>query len=142
MASTAKQIMIWLAVYAAWLVSTRPFHPTLLIAVSATAVLILASALGVFANRRLLRSRLSQRRSWATYCLQLIACIVALDLIAVISIQTIYDKLWGPDPNRFSFWFNMASDAFIIMLHIAVAQGISWIAERLRIRRLASKTSG
>ncbi|XHX81169.1 MAG: hypothetical protein RBJ76_14875 [Stenomitos frigidus ULC029] len=132
----AKRIIIWLGIYAVWLLSTRQYHPTLLIAIIATAILISISALGVYSNKHLLRNRLSQRRSWGTYGIQLIISIAALDLIAVISIQTIYDRLWGPDPNRFGFWFNMASDGFIIMLHIVAAQGITWIAERLSNRRL------
>ena len=132
----AKRIIIWLGVYVVWLLSTRQYHPTLLIAIIATAILISTSALGVYSNKHLLRKRLSQRRSWVTYGIQLIISIAALDLIAVISIQTIYDQLWGPDPNRFGFWFNMASDGFIIMLHIVAAQGRTWIAKRLSNRRL------
>ena len=132
MASMAKRVVIWLGVYAVWLLSTRQYHPTLLIAIIATAILIFTSALGVYSNQHLLRNRLSQRRSWMNYGIQIIITIAALDLIAVISIQTMYDQLWGPDPNRFGFWFNMASDGFIIMLHMVAAQGITWIAERLR----------
>ena len=132
MASMAKRVVIWLGVYAVWLLSTRQYHPTLLIAIIATAILIFTSALSVYSNQHLLRSRLSQRRSWLNYGIQIIITLVALDLIAVISIQTMYDQLWGPDPNRFGFWFNMASDGFIIMLHMVAAQGITWIAERLR----------
>ena len=136
MASMAKRVVIWLGVYAVWLLSTRQYHPTLLIAIIATAILIFTSALGVYSNQHLLRNRLSQRRSWMNYGIQIIITIAALDLIAVISIQTMYDQLWGPDPNRFGFWFNMASDGFIIMLHMVAAQGITWIAERLSNKRL------
>ena len=136
MASMAKRVVIWLGVYAVWLLSTRQYHPTLLIAIIATAILISTSALGVYGDQHLLRNRLSQRRSWINYGIQIIITIAALDLIAVISIQTMYDQLWGPDPNRFGFWFNMASDGFIIMLHMVAAQGITWIAERLSKKRL------
>ena len=136
MASMAKRVVIWLGVYAVWLSSTRQYHPTLLIAIIATAILISTSALGVYSNQHFLRNRLSQRRSWINYGIQIIITIAALDLIAVISIQTMYDQLWGPDPNRFGFWFNMASDGFIIMLHMVAAQGITWIAERLSKKRL------
>lgn len=136
MASMLKQIMVWLGIFAVWLLSTRQYHPTLLIAIIATAILISTSALGVYLNRHLLQSRFSQRRSWMNYGISLIVGVAALDLLAVISIQTMYDQLWGPDPNRFGFWFNMASDGFIITLHIILAQGIVWIAERLRNRRL------
>ena len=136
MASMAKRVVIWLGVYAVWLLSTRQYHPTLLIAIIATAILISTSALGVYSDQHLLRNRLSQRRSWINYGIQIIITIAALDLIAVISIQTMYDQLWGPDPNRFGFWFNMASDGFIIMLHMVAAQGITWIAERLSKKRL------
>ena len=136
MASMSKQIIVWLGIFVFWLLSTRQYHPTFLIAIIATAILISTSALGVYLNRHLLQSRFSQRRSWMSYGISLIVGIAALDLLAVISIQTMYDQLWGPDPNRFGFWFNMASDGFIITLHIILEQGIVWIAERLRNRRL------
>ena len=132
----SKQIIVWLGIFVFWLLSTRQYHPTFLIAIIATAILISTSALGVYLNRHLLQSRVSQRRSWINYGISLIVGIAALDLLAVISIQTMYDQLWGPDPNRFGFWFNMASDGFIITLHIILEQGIVWIAERLRNRRL------
>ena len=136
MASMSKQIIVWLGIFVFWLLSTRQYHPTFLIAIIATAILISTSALGVYLNRYLLQSRFSQRRSWMNYGISLIVGIAALDLLAVISIQTMYDQLWGPDPNRFGFWFNMASDGFIITLHIILERGIVWIAERLRNRRL------
>lgn len=132
----AKQIIVWLGIFVVWLLSTRQYHPTLLIAIIATAILISTSALGVYINKRLLLSRFAQSRSWVNYATSLIVCITALDLIAVISIQTMYDQLWGPDPNRFGFWFNMASDGFIITMHMIAAQGVVWIAERLRKGRL------
>ena len=128
----SKQIIVWLGIFVVWLLSTRQYHPTFLIAIIATAILISASALGVSLNRYLLQSRFSQRRSWMNYGISLIVGIAALDLLAVISIQTMYDQLWGPDPNRFGFWFNMASDGVIITLHIVVAQGVAWGAKRLR----------
>ena len=136
MASMLKQIIVWLGIFVVWLLSTRQYHPTFLIAIIATAILISTSALGVYLNRYLLQKRFSQHRSWMNYGISLIVGIVALDLLAVILIQTMYDQLWGPDPNRFGFWFNMASDGFIITLHIILEQGIVWIAERLRNRRL------
>jgi hypothetical protein len=42
--------------------------------------------------------------------------------------------LWGPDPLRFGFWFNLASDGFGIILHLAVATGVLRLARGWRRR--------
>jgi hypothetical protein len=58
--------------------------------------------------------------------------VLVFDLVAVLFIQFIYDRLWGADPLRYGFWFNMASDGLGILVHLAVAMGVMWIAKHLR----------
>lgn len=128
---------LWLGVLFFWLVATRQYHPTLTIAVSTTAVLVLASALAVYINGLFLLPRFARRRLWWRYAASLLATIIVLDLIAVPAIQAIYDLLWRPDPLRFGFWFNVASDGFIIALHVAIAMGVMW-AMKLRRRKTLS----
>ena len=112
---------VWLCVFTLWLLATRQFHPTWTIAVSATAILVSASALAVYLDALVLRPRFARRRLWAQYALSLFAAVAVLDLAAVLSIGAVYDWLWRPDPLRFGFWFNVLSDGFIILLHLAVA---------------------
>ena len=117
---------VWLCVFALWLVATRQFHPTWTIAVCATAVLVAASALAVYLNALVLRPRFARQR--LRYAVSLFATIVLLDLLAVLSIGAVYDRLWRPDPLRFGFWFNLASDGFIIVLHLLAATAVVWLA--------------
>ncbi len=118
------QIAVWLGVFTFWLLATRQFHPTLHIAIVATAVLVSVSAIAVYMNGLLLLPKFAYRRLWWQYLVSLSAVVIILDLIAVQLIQTIYDWLWKPDPLRFGFWFNTLSDGFIIIIHLVIAMGI------------------
>jgi Na+-transporting methylmalonyl-CoA/oxaloacetate decarboxylase beta subunit len=129
-------VMLWLGIFFCWLLATRHYHPTLLIAVLVTTILVSASALAVYINRHVLQAQFARHRSLLKYAVLLIALLVALDLIAVLSIQRIYDLLWGPDPNRFGFWFNFGSDGFIIVLHLIAAVSLEWIMKQLHKRNL------
>jgi len=119
-------------VFVFWLVATRQYHPTLTIAVLATAVLVSASALAVYANSLFLLSRFARRRLWWRYMASLLAMIIVLDLIAVPLIQFIYDWLWRPDPLRFGFWFNVLSDGIIIVVHVVAAMLLVWVVKLFR----------
>jgi hypothetical protein len=130
------QVVLWLGLWISWLLATRHYHPTLLIAVLATTILVSASALAVYINRNVLQTLFARHRSLLKYAVLLIALLVALDLTAVLSIQRIYDLLWGPDPNRFGFWFNFGSDGFIIVLHLIGAVSVEWMMKQLRKRHL------
>jgi hypothetical protein len=126
--------MVWLWVFILLLLATRQYHPTLLIAISATAVLVSVSALAVYINSLFLLPGFARRRARAQYAVLWLATVIVLDLIAVQTIQAIYDWLWRPDPLRFGFWFNVMSDGFIIVAHLVIATGIMRVA-KLRRRK-------
>lgn len=128
----ALHVAVWSGVFIFWLSVTRQHHPNLTIAVSATAVLVSSFALAVYVNSFLLLPGLARRRFWLRYVISLLATVAVLDLIAVLLIQFIYDRLWGPDPLRYGFWFNMASDGFGIVVHLVAAMLVMWVARFLR----------
>jgi hypothetical protein len=132
----ALHVTVWLGVFIFLLLATRQYHPTLVIAISATGVLVSVSALAVYINRLLLLPRFARRRLWGQYAVWLLTTVIILDLIAVPTIQAIYDWLWGPDPMRFGFWFNVASDGFIIAVHLVIATIIMWVAKLSRRKAL------
>ncbi|GJG89453.1 hypothetical protein tb265_46340 [Gemmatimonadetes bacterium T265] len=133
----ARHVDLWLGVFAGWLVATRAYHPTLAIAAGATAVLVGASAAAVYANHRLLGPRFAAgRRPRWSHVASVLALVGLLDLIAVPAIQLISAWLWHPDPRRFGFWFNVASDGAIIAAHVAAAATLAWV---LRLRRGAAR---
>jgi hypothetical protein len=131
-------VAIWSGVYTFWLVATRNHHPTWTIAASATAVLVTAFALAVYINALLLLPRFARRHLWLQYIVSLIVAIIVLDLVAVLLIQIIYDYLWGLDPLRYGFWFNVASEGVLIIIHLAAATGVMWRARYLRRRSKAT----
>ena len=125
-------ITIWAGIYTFWLLATRNHHPTWTIAVLATAVLVVAFALMVYVNDLVLMKRFARPCRWLQYALSLVATIIVLDLAAVFLIQFIYDRLWGPDPLRYGFWFNVLSDGALIIIHLAGALGVQRLARYLR----------
>jgi hypothetical protein len=132
-------VAIWSGVFIFWLVATRNHHPTWTIALSATAVLVTAFALAVYVNGLFLLPSFARRRLWLQYIVSLIVTIIVLDLAAVLLIQIIYDYLWGPDPLRYGFWFNVASEGALIIIHLAAAMGVMWLARYLRRRSKPSQ---
>lgn len=127
-------IVIWSGVFLFWLLTTRNHHSTLTIAMLATAVLVIAFALAVYANHLYLLPRFARRKLWLQYAVTLFVTVAVLDLAAVFLIQFIYDRLWGPDPLRYGFWFNVASEGVLIIIHLAAAMGLMWLARYLRRR--------
>ena len=132
-------VAVWTGVFTFWLLVTRSHHPTLAIALSATAVLVAAFALAVYINSLFLLPRLARRGFRLQYAVSLLVTIAVLDLAAVLVIQLIYDYLWGPDPLRYGFWFNVASEGVLIIIHLAAAMGIMWLAKYLRRKDKSSR---
>jgi hypothetical protein len=128
----ALHAAVWAGVFIFWLVVTRRHHPTLTIAVSATAVLVTSFALAVYANSLFLLPGFARRRLWSRYIVSLLATVAVLDLVAVLLVQCVYDRLWGADPLRYGFWFNVASDGLGIAVHLAAAMAVMWVAKFLR----------
>jgi hypothetical protein len=125
-------VAVWSGIYAFWLFATRNHHPTWTIALLATLVLVAAFALAVYLNGLFLQPEFARRRLWLQYAAALLATIIVLNLAAVFLIQFIYDRLWGPDPLRYGFWFNVMSDGALIIIHLAAAMGVMWLVKRLR----------
>lgn len=128
----ALHVAVWSGVFVFWLVVTRQQHPTLTIAVFATAVLVSSFAMAVYINSLFLVPGFARQRLWLRYLISLLATVAVLDLLAVLLIQFIYDRLWGADPLRYGFWFNMVSDGFGIAVHLAAAMMLMWVAGFLR----------
>ncbi len=121
---------LWLGVYGFWLFMTRDHHPTLAIAMLATGIMIAGSAAAVYINALVLLPRFAARRSWIGYLLWLGITVAAITFPVVISIQWIYDALWGPDPLRYGFWTNVGYDVAGIVVHLLLAMGITGLMRR------------
>jgi hypothetical protein len=128
---TALHIALWVVVYLFWFFISRDHHPTLLIDGLATGVLVAVTAACVYANSLVLRPRLGAHRRPLQYAGELLGVILSADLLAVLTIQWIYDTLWGPDPLRYGFLTNVLYEAGFIGVHMAVA----WVVGRVMRRQ-------
>jgi predicted membrane-bound spermidine synthase len=126
---------LWVGVFAFWLFFTRQHHPTLIVAAAATAVLVSSFALAVYVNSLFLQPRFAKRRLWLQYAAALLATIAILDLLAVLSIQLLYDFAGVPREGRYGFLFNMAFDGAGIFLHVAAAMFVFRVVKHLRRKR-------
>ena len=122
-------IAVWTAVFFFWFVVSRHNHPNLTIDALATTILVGVSAACFTFHDRVLSPRfLSPPRSLhnvAQYVLFLILTIAVLDLLAVLLIQMVYDRLWGPDPHRFGFGTNVLLEAVFIIVHLGIAAAVA-----------------
>lgn len=100
-----------------WLTVLRTHHPTLTIAILATALLIGSYAIAVYINQLLLIPRF-QTMGFGRYLVMLAGVLFFLTVGAVLSIQTVYDHFWGPDTRRFGFWFNFTTDLSGMMIYV------------------------
>lgn len=129
---TVSHSLVWAGVFGFWLYLSSHYHPTLLVGALATAVLVAASAFAVYANRWLLSRRgFTVRRSRWRYPVLILAILIVADLVAVLTIQVVYDTLWGPDPLRFSFGSNLASDGAFIAAHLIVGTALLRFGKRV-----------
>jgi hypothetical protein len=121
MSSQVLQAMLWVALWILLATATRVFHPTILIAASATACLELASLSAVYLNHSVLVPKFLATRRLFRYAAALLLSLSILTMAAVFAIQLLYDIFWRPDARRFGLWVNIESDFAWIALHVLAA---------------------
>ena len=126
------QAVTWLADWLACVVLARAHHPTLAIDAVATACLLAACAVAVYGNGCVLVPRLLRRGRIAAYLAALVGTTLASATVGVMVIQVVYDVMWGPDPLRYGFAFNLATDWLAVVLHVAAAMGLTRFTPRAR----------
>jgi hypothetical protein len=112
------QVTLWLALWILFTMATRVFHPTLLIALTATGCLELASASAVYLNELLLVPKFLLKRRFFLYSSALILSVSVITVGVVFLIQAVYNILWRPDPRRLGLWTNIESDFAWIAIHL------------------------
>ncbi len=112
--------LVWTFLYAAECVLFRSFHPTRMLDVLCVFVMMVGNVAVVL----LMRSASPAR--WG----RILAVELVATVVVVLAIQTIYDVLLGPDPRRFGFGFNFASDFALMNLHVWPALAILAWADR------------
>ncbi len=118
-AATTNTIL-WTLISIAWLIQSRPYHPSAVLWISATALLIVCSIAAEQLGRRLTPPR---RAMWLVYW-------IGFGVLAAASIHILYDIMHGPDPLRFPFLLNCIMDTIIVMMNCLAIVGCRWLVDR------------
>jgi hypothetical protein len=113
-------LLAWLFVWAFWLVMTRHFHPTSVLALIVTSCLVAAYAAAAYINHLIMLPRLWPQHR-LRYACWLGATMVALTGIALTIIRVSYAQLWGPDADQNGAYKHFAIDLFGMAVHLAAA---------------------
>jgi len=125
---TVRHLAIGIALAALWALLTRAHHPSLLVSMLATGILIVSFAAAVYCNQVVLIPRLWRTNQRIAYAVALLITIIVSTGSAVSGIQYVYDVIIGPDPLRYGFWFNFWTDLAGTALHLLVAAAIFKLA--------------
>jgi hypothetical protein len=126
----AWSALAWLAVCLFWFVITRRHHPTLTLAIIATASLVLAYAAAAYGNFLVPMPRYWKTRRYARYVVTLLGTMVVLTALAPGIIRTSYFPTLGPDPDPNGLYVHFAIDFCGMAVHLLVAAGVVWVVRR------------
>lgn len=129
--SIRGQILLWLLLLAFWIVFSIDYHPTLLIDVIVTSLLLVAYASAIYLNHLVLIPRFFRSHRYLQYSLGLFVYMAALTFLALFAIRATYFSLC--DPNQIGdYWQHYAIDLFGMMVHVAAAAFLLWIISRIK----------
>jgi hypothetical protein len=131
MPSPRLQVGIWLLLYTIWVVVSHSSHPTLLLDLVVTAILLAAYAAAVYFNWLVLVPRLLQGGAKPGYVAGLVASLAGLTLLAVCTLRWTYVVL-GYGGVLGAFWPNYLVDLAGMALHLAGAALVLMLAQRKR----------
>ncbi len=126
-------VSIWGGIFLLALFTFRHYHPTWAVAVVATGLLIGSYAIAVSLDASLIR-RVRIRRGVIASLGSLLLTETILTVGVVVAIQVAYDLMWGPDPARFGFATNFATDFLGMNLFVFGARCVR------RVSGLGTKT--
>ncbi len=119
------QVLIWIALYALWLWVSASVHPTLVLNIVVTAVLLLFYITAVYLNTLVLVPKLFRRGKRAMYFVSLAAAMIALNFIALMLVRIAYGISEGFDTLG-DYWHHYAIDLFGMAVHVAGAAVVVW----------------
>ena len=135
MSSRNSQVLLWFVLWTFFTIAARKFHPTIVVAASATGCLELGSSSAVYLNELLLVPKLFVVRRFFSYAAVLFLSVAVITIAVVVLIHLLYDILWRPDMRRFGFWTNVESDFGWIAVHLVLAACLLRVWRRWAARR-------
>ena len=128
-------LVAWLAVGVFWLIATRSFHPTWMLAVTTTSALVGAYASAAYLNHLGLIPRYLDLERYWTYALMLLATMLGLTGLALSVIRISYLRVVGPDSDPNGLYKHFGIDLFGMAVHLALATAVVWMVQRALARR-------
>ena len=125
---------VWVVVGVFWFIVTRSFHPTLRLAITVTASLVVAYATAVYLNHLVLIPRLLRRGRIAAYVATLVGTMILLTAVVLTINRTSYITTLGPDPDPNGLSHHFEIDFAGMAVHVLAAAGIVWMWNRFAQR--------
>jgi hypothetical protein len=133
-------ILAWIGVWLFWLVTTRGFHPTFILAVIVTTSLIGVYAAATYVNHLILIPRFWRTGRLGRYTAWLVVTMLLLTAAALWIIRASYAQLWGLDPDKDGVYKHFAIDLFGMAVHLSAAAVIVWAFRRVGGRTESART--
>ena len=114
--------VLWVLLF--WI--SRANHPTSMLNVAATTVMVLFSVAAF--------TVITQTSRNAPVVLKLAgaaSCIIGAGVLAALAVRTVYDIEIGPDPRRFGLVANIAMDTAVVAALVTLMGGLQWSLRRL-----------
>ncbi len=124
-------LIAWLAVGVFWLIVTRAFHPTWLLAIIVTSSLVCAYAAASYINHLALVPKYFSTGRYGMYAAALFATMVVLTALVLAIIRFSYFEALGPDPDPNGVYIHFAIDLTGMLVHVTAAAFVVWFAGRL-----------
>jgi hypothetical protein len=123
-------LVAWLAVGIFWLLVTRAFHPTWVLAVIVTSSLVCAYAAASYINHLALVPKYFSAGRYGMYAAAVLATMALLTALALTIIRISYFEALGPDPDPNGLYIHFAIDFTGMLVHVAAAASVVWFAGR------------
>jgi hypothetical protein len=134
------QVLIWLALLLFWSWFSLDYHPTLIVDIAVTFVLLSAYASAVYFNYLILLPHFLHTRGYLQYVIALLLSMCVLTFLAFNILRLIY-TCFGYGAVLGDYWYHYSLDLFGMVVHVSAAMLFIWIVSLIKGRRQAQANS-
>ncbi len=129
--SIKNQIIIWAVLLAFWILFSIRNHPTILIDVIVTSLLLIAYSTAIYLNHLIFIPRFFRSKNYVRYFSVLFLTMIVLTFPVHFAIRTVYFALWNPEQIG-DYRSHYVVDLFGMMVHVVGAALLLWIISRMK----------
>lgn len=131
MISKKEQIIIWILLLGFWIIFSRSYHPTFLINVAVTTILLSAYAAEIYLNFLFILPRFWKAQKHFLYWIILIISSGIFTFVALASIRAVYSSFVGAEQLG-DYWQNYFIDFLGMIIHLLGAIAFVAITKKIR----------